>query len=281
MDGFQVSRSLKATSESSTHPSTRDEWRAFQEASLARILASLEGARVLTAPHRDSGPNSLACFARYDPASHSLKTAQLSLLGDSTECCRILPRWGSMRSGQLFQRPTLGLRICENASGSWLTPNSNDSKPAGKKETEMCMIYESGTNVPDTYKRLRAQVAAREATWPTPTATDYKGAQTRSQGKERPVCDDDLPTRVKRFPTPTCGDSKAARNATARRTHQDRHNTGTTLTDAVVPIGSTLNPTWVEFLMNWPLQWTRLTGGWKSPKASRASRKASMPAAIG
>lgn len=34
------------------------------------------------------------------------------------------------------------------------------------------------------------------ASWPTPNATDFKGPSTRSEGKERPPCDDDLPTRA-------------------------------------------------------------------------------------
>jgi DNA (cytosine-5)-methyltransferase 1 len=54
--------------------------------------------------------------------------------------------------------------------------------------------------------------------WPTPNATDGKGPSTRTPGKERPTCDDDLPTRA----------------------------------------GGALNPTWVEWLMGFPLGWTDL-----------------------
>lgn len=55
------------------------------------------------------------------------------------------------------------------------------------------------------------------SSWPTPTATDAKGANTRSEGKERPVCDDDLPTRVLRlFPTPCADDARG----TVAETHR-------------------------------------------------------------
>ncbi len=69
-------------------------------------------------------------------------------------------------------------------------------------------------------RNTRHQVSLHHAVrlWPTPNTTDYKGASTRSPGKERPTCDDDLPTRV----------------------------------------GGTLNPPWIEWLMGWPIGWTDL-----------------------
>ena len=49
--------------------------------------------------------------------------------------------------------------------------------------------------------------------WPTTNATDGKGASTRTPGKERPPCDDDLPTAVIRnsagWPTPRREDSES------------------------------------------------------------------------
>ena len=87
-----------------------------------------------------------------------------------------------------------------------------------------------------------------------------------------------------RIPTPTAGDSKSAANATANRKPGSKHHAGTTLTDYVrlpTPTSSEhkdrlrgnsqaalrclnalargqLNPTWVEWLMGWPLEWTAL-----------------------
>jgi hypothetical protein len=156
MDGSQDLKSTKQTSESLTHPSTRDEWIASQAGFLARTLASLEAAKVLTASDPASGQNLLACFARYDRDSHSLKTAQLSFFEDSTECCRILPRWGSMRNGQLFQRRTLGLRIFENAYGLWPTVRASDGERGGRG---------------DLIQAVRGNPNRHYRTWPTPTAS--------------------------------------------------------------------------------------------------------------
>ena len=64
-------------------------------------------------------------------------------------------------------------------------------------------------------------LAAQSAAWPTPNASDDKGASTRTEGRERPPADDDLPTRI-------------ARSAS----------------------GLVLNPVFVEALMGWPLGWT-------------------------
>jgi hypothetical protein len=124
--------------------------------------------------------------------------------------------------------------------------------------------------------RLADQVAmVSRGMWPTPTATDYKGAQTRSPGKERPVCDDDLPTRVVRmWQTPVADDAvdrekgKVNSRGEPKLSAQVKQSPGQST--------GSLNPQWVEWLMNWPLNWTRRNGGAKSPKASRASRKASL-----
>lgn len=64
-------------------------------------------------------------------------------------------------------------------------------------------------------------LAAQSAAWPTPNASDDKGASTRTEGRERTPADDDLPTRV-------------ARSAS----------------------GLVLNPVFVEALMGWPRGWT-------------------------
>jgi hypothetical protein len=59
------------------------------------------------------------------------------------------------------------------------------------------------------------------------------------------------------WPTPTVGDSKSARNATANRSNlSSKHHSGTTLTDSVT--GGQLNPQWVEWLMGFPAGWTDL-----------------------
>ena len=86
---------------------------------------------------RDSGRSSHGWFAKLSPTKSEWKTPQTSLLGDSELFSETWPRWGSMRSGVCYLRPTLAHTICVSASGSLLptlTVNGNNNRPyPGKK----------------------------------------------------------------------------------------------------------------------------------------------------
>ena len=86
---------------------------------VSRVLTSplLEKAQVLTESTQDSGKKCLGSFAKFDQASSSLRTAQRSLLGEDHESCLILPRWGSMWSGECWERTPVAHGTNENASG--------------------------------------------------------------------------------------------------------------------------------------------------------------------
>lgn len=69
----------------------------------------------------DSGPSSPGSLAKFNPASYSWKTAQCSLFGGLMSFSETLPRWGSMRAGELFPLPTpSGLE----AHRAWITSAS-------------------------------------------------------------------------------------------------------------------------------------------------------------
>lgn len=55
-------------------------------------------------PRADSGARWRALLAKYDPSTHSLRTAQRSLFEASTESSVILPRWGTMQNGELSEQ---------------------------------------------------------------------------------------------------------------------------------------------------------------------------------
>jgi len=78
--------------------------------------------------------------------------------------------------------------------------------------------------------------------WPTPLTSDYKrrGPNSKQQG---------LPEYVRKWPTPT------AHNAKETNAPSEAKRNEPTLASRV---GGTLNPTWVEWLMGWPLEWTDL-----------------------
>jgi hypothetical protein len=90
--------------------------------------------------------------------------------------------------------------------------------------------------------------------FPTPQSRDYKGPSGRSmKGQEK-----DLPSVVEKFPTPTARDYKGARKLETLK-KKGRNPKTNSLPDSVEGkhIGR-LNPTFVEWLMGFPLGWTEL-----------------------
>ena len=195
-----------------------------------------------------------------------------------------LPRWGLMQDGALYPQQTLVQTIKENEFGlepnnetffhtpnttgmdggsnsrkalkkrlEWPTPNTLEG--LAPKKLERIMEYNNKSRPGRSYAsmNLREQVVyGKVQIWPTPQARDHKGSSGRSNtGQEL-----DLPTKVKMLPTPTSsehkyrlqGESQASRclEAQARRGELEAGD------------GGTLNPTWVEWLMGWPLGWTDL-----------------------
>lgn len=182
-DGSQGCGCMSKTSGCSIHPSTPDEWISSQAASLARILALLEEGLESRENGRDSGVNSPASFAWYGPDSHSLKTAQCSLVADSMSSSPILPRSGSMRNGKLYQRPRLALRTGGNASGFWPTIRATDGERGGRG---------------DLIQAIRGNQNSHYKLWQTPVADD---AINRIKGKINSRGEPKLSAEVKLFPT--------------------------------------------------------------------------------
>lgn len=137
-----------------------------------------------------SGLTSATPFGFFDPDSHCLRTSQGTFLWDSTPSSLTLPPSGSMRSGALSERPTLGRATSESDCSSLLpTPRAN--KPDG---------YCS-----EGYGQTITQVAT--SLLPTPTAQAAKhGASDRGPGT---LDDFNLWTVATRMlPTPTARDHK-------------------------------------------------------------------------
>jgi hypothetical protein len=73
---------------------------------------------------QDCGEKWHGSFAKYDHATHSLRTPQCSLFEDSTEYCATLPKWGSMRTGECWELTMLEQSINATESGLWPTPTT-------------------------------------------------------------------------------------------------------------------------------------------------------------
>lgn len=211
------------------------------------------------ASEADFGRSMRDSFASFDPATSSWKTSQHCLLEGLSGYSETWPRSGMTLSGIACPLPTLAPLTDGTESGSLPTPTVADSRnsrnaTAGRKPGSKA---HSGVTLSD-YVTL----------WPTPRATDYKGADPLDR---RPVCDDDLPTRVKRWPTPRSSDAdKGIRTAEGAARERARRKNGEDLPSAV---GGSLNPMWVEWLMGFPAEWTVLSA--LEMPLSRRSQKSS------
>ena len=195
-------------------------------------------------------------FARWDRATSSWRTSQLTLDGVFDTYSETCPRQGGLRNGSAFARPMWAPRTSETGSSSLLpTPRANK------------------WGFPDSHGNTSAWL-------PTPRATDGTKGGPNQRGSSGDLT---LPSAAARMlPTPTSMDYKAS-GAAGYSTESGRH-AGTTLTDAVVryptPMGRdwkgrsqksdliptaageipgsgrVLNPQFVEWMMGWPVGWT-------------------------
>ena len=93
--------------------------------SLARMSAPQEKATAWTASAVGSGRKWLGLLARYDHDSRVWRTPQCSLLEGSDEFSQTWPRWGSMRTGECWERTTAALPTVVNESGFLPTPRAS------------------------------------------------------------------------------------------------------------------------------------------------------------
>jgi hypothetical protein len=105
---------------------------------------------------------------------------------------------------------------------------------------------------------LTTAVMARNL-WPTPIASDSRG----SSGRPAPGMQVQLVDAVK-FATPLSRDYRSGKASQATHDKNSR--------PLSEQIGGSLNPTWVEWLMGWPLGWTDL-----KPLATDKSHSAQQP----
>ena len=173
-------------------------------------------------------------------------------------------RWASTRcfltwkpaatpQGRLLYRlrPSMP-RIDESGSGLWATPAAYDATPGGPN---------------NHYKGLGH---AAKHLWPTPRAMEIPTGKNAQGGVG-------LTSAVQMWPTPTAGMAKTAGGCTQgyinRRRLEGKNDLAEAAVDGMVGNGS-LNPTWVEWLMGYPLGWTDL-----EPSGMLSSRKSSPKSA--
>jgi hypothetical protein len=224
----------------------------YREGFLAKTLAQPGKAQESMENDQECGEKWRGSFTKYNQDSCSWKTHQCSLLGDLDEFLETWPQWGLMRDGECWEQQTLAQTIRGTEFGlseKLPTPSASDYK---NQPTSASWKAKGAIN----YKLSNPEIQAK---WmiPTPTARDGSGVRGKAAQERKGNPIDTVPIYVQKFPTPQSNDAK---NAVVRhRTKSQQVMLGGTIaTDNPELIGGQLNPTWVEWLMGWPLGMTDL-----------------------
>ena len=168
----------------------------------------------------DFGMSSPESWASWDRNTLSWRTSALSLLEDSMLFSGRWPTSGTMQNGRMYPRDPWVRPISATASSSWPTPVATDARQMPPRNGVPQHILDSPTPVSGRNVSLQHAVLM----WPTPCARDYKGKSGAGRQAKRGNPEDTLPNAV-----------------------------------AQVEDGNgILNPTWVEWLMGFPLGWSEL-----------------------
>jgi len=229
-----------------------------------------EKAQELTENEAECGEKWRASFTKYNHDTHSWKTHQCSLLEDLESFSETWPQWGLMRDGECWEQRTLEQTIRGTEYGlseKLPTPKSGDhvSRPTSKSWKAKGAINYSLSN-PEI-----------QAKWPTPATKGYGHAAEGMVGNLIQKIEQGVITKLeaeqmlslpklenhrtwkKKFPTPQASDNRDRGNI-SNPSIQRRVAIGKQimLSQSVDPTSGQLNPTWVEWLMGWPLGWTDL-----------------------
>ena len=165
--------------------------------------------------------------AKYCRISSSWKTHRCLWEEDLEPSSLTLPQWGMMLNGVLWERITPPPLTNEIGSGCWV----------GTPTATMSVRSE------EFAKGRLPQPAEFVRQWPTPRAGN---PGSRPNGKGGKVLAEEVKKSVM-WPTPTAQDAK--NNGAPSQMERNTKPLN-------AEVGGALNPTWVEWLMGWPLGWT-------------------------
>jgi hypothetical protein len=210
----------------------------------AKTLAQPDEAQELTESDQECGNTWQGSLARLDPNTSLWRTAQCSLLEDLELSLQTFPRWGLMQNGALYPLQMLVQTI--NVKEFGLEPNN---------ET---FFHTPNTTGMDGGSNSRKALKKRKQMLPTPDAS-LRGPTKDYDPKAKSQSGRTLQSFAARWPTPQASDNRDRGNLSSNCV-QRRIEIGkqVSLSQSVSNTSGQLNPTWVEWLMGWPLGWTDL-----------------------
>lgn len=217
----------------------------------ARTSAGLGLERASGDRARVFGQSMPVLLARLDLDGSSWRTSQLSLLGGWASFSETWPRAGMMRSGTAFQLQPLVPLIRGIGSGLLPTPRATDADRGGRGD--LLQVVRGNTSPSGRYSPRM---------WQTPRVSSAHGVSRNEVESGNPkhrletqVALLDIADLLDRgaaerlWPTPVKSDWKGPNYSEGGST--SAHGLSTRA-------AGQLNPTWVEWLMGFPLGWTEL-----------------------
>jgi hypothetical protein len=167
-----------------------------------------------------SGRKSTGSFAMYDPSTSSWRTSQGTLAWGSDEFSETWPRAGMTVAGIAYRLPP---------------------------------------SAPRTYAIASSSSQDAPSRWPTATTSDaYTDKMRSTQQKEGSMHSVTLAQAVQRWPTPRAALADRRNHKVWKRPNGTQNLENVVANRDPSAIGGKLNPTWVEWLMGFPIGWTDL-----------------------
>jgi len=207
----------------------------YQEAFRAKTFQQPEKVPESKDREADSGRKWLELSVKYDRDTHSWKTHRCLFKEDLPQSSVTLPKWGMMQRGVLYRLRTAEHGIKGSDCGALLGTPTATMRVRSEK-----------------FRRGRTPNPAEAVMFPTPDANcGTRGSSANPAATHRPSGaqkQKNLNDAVKMWPTPRANDAEKRGKSPAELAR----NSETLATQA----GGQLNPTWVEWLMGWPIGWT-------------------------
>ena len=230
----------------------------------AKTFPQPERAQESTENAADCGRTWHASFVRWDRDSRLWRTAQCSLLEGLDVYSETWPQWGMMRGGECSERTMPALHTSGTESGLWRSPAAHEpgvtiarlETRTGEPVGSMCRHYDKHTG---RMAQIGLTQQVQAMMWPTPKTpsggADNSANKTRPSGHKGTT---NLLGAVKMWPTPQARDWKDSGDPAMLAAYFARRRERGDPEKLASAIGGQLNPTWVEWLMGWPLGWTDL-----------------------
>ena len=181
------------------------------------------------------GQSSIGSLANYDPSTQLLKMSQQSLLEDSTSFLETLPKQGMMQNGNVLEQTKLVLDIEDKEFGLLPTPTTQESEhPKATLTKSGRRLSKNGKTSHSLNLADSVKLQAIGTLLPTPVASDHKMRRPTKNWSGN-----DLVSQVSIL-----------------------ENNGTKCVY--------LNPSWVEWLMGYPIGYTDI--GSKNHKESQGQQ---------